>query len=185
MYNPFLEFERRIQNLERRIENMVRIGKVSEVDPAKGLVKYQDGEFLSDWQPWVQRAGTIKDWTPPSVGEQVLAIAPSGQPEQAWVQYGGFSDANPQPHNKGDEHVISTIGSMRIEATGSQVTITVGGSVITIKDGEITLKATKIVTDGDTYLGGPDASKEAGMRDMLDDDGDKLISNLATKVFVK
>jgi phage baseplate assembly protein V len=185
MYDPFLEYERRIQNLERRIENMVRVAKVTEVDAAKGLVKFQDGDFLSEWQPWVQRAGTIKDWQPPSVGEQVLAISPSGQPEQAWVQPGGFSDANPQPHNVEAEHVLTTIGSMRIQATGTEVTITVGGTVITAKDGEATIKADKIVLDGTVYLGGPDADKAAGMLGSLDTAAQALVSALATKVFVK
>jgi phage gp45-like len=75
-------------------------------------------------------------------------------------------------------------GWLDIDKDGN-ITIGNGKATITIsKDGVITAKGTKIVTDGKTYLGSPNASKEASMRGTIDTHGDAEVSNLATKVFV-
>jgi phage baseplate assembly protein V len=169
MYDPFREVERRLQVMERRLENMIRVVKVTDVDPKEGVAKVKDGEqFATDWVPWSQRAGNIKDWQPPTKDEQAILFSPSGDPEQGWLHVGGFSDQFPAPHDKADEHVLSTIGQMRIEATGSKISLKVGGAELTIEAGKITAKvggseftveageikakSTKITTDGATHL---------------------------------
>jgi phage gp45-like len=49
----------------------------------------------------------------------------------------------------------------------------------------ITLTGTSIITEGNTFLGGADAFKKAGMKGTIDTNGDSLIDNLAKKVFLK
>jgi phage baseplate assembly protein gpV len=113
----------RIEELERRHANLMRPGKVTEVDHAKGLVKVKVGDLDSQWVPWTETAGAIKTWTPPSVGQQVHLFSPSGEPGQGWVMAAGFSDENTQPHDKGAEHKF-VIGDTSVFLTGAKAVIT-------------------------------------------------------------
>ena len=96
----------RVAEVERRVANIMRPGKVMEVDHAKGLVRVKVGDLESAMVPWMERAGAIKTWSPPAVGEQVTLFSPSGEPGQGWVMTGGYSDANPQPHDQGGEQKL-------------------------------------------------------------------------------
>lgn len=131
MANEFEDLLRRIPEIERRVRNIVRYGIVQDVDPAKGLVKMIDdggGEgqtYTSDWRPWVEMGGATKTWRPPSKGQPVVMISPSGNLADGIVIAGGFSDqaANKQPSDKGDENV-ETLGDTRITVKGDQTIIT-------------------------------------------------------------
>ena len=162
---------RQREDIERRVHNLVRPARVAEVDPAKGLVKVayatddEGKDVVSPWIPWTERAGGIKTWTPPSVGEQVHMFSPSGDVSgHSWVLPGGFSDAHKQPHDKGAEHVMS-----------------IGGTTIHAKDGEIRLTASKIVLAGDVHLGG-DGGELVHRKGDKDSDGDTAVGS-ATKVY--
>lgn len=82
--------------LARLIENLVRLGTIAEVDMVKARARVNSGELLTTWLPWLAlRAGTDREWNPPTVGEQVLLLSPSGQLAQGIVLTGLFSDAHP------------------------------------------------------------------------------------------
>lgn len=91
-----------IAALSRLIENLIRLGTIAEVDhgslpdkrPAR--VRVQSGDLLTGWLPWAAlRAGTTRDWDPPTVGEQVLFLSPSGQTTQGIAIAGLFSAPTP------------------------------------------------------------------------------------------
>lgn len=118
----------RLSELERRMNNMFRPAKVTEIDPAKGMAKVsyakdEDGnDVVSTWVPWTESAGAVKTWSPPSPGEQIILISPSGEiGPHSWITRGGFSNENPQPHDKAGEYVM-TVGDsykMKVEANGN------------------------------------------------------------------
>ncbi len=82
--------------LARLIENLVRFGTIAEVDEAKNRVRVKSGELLTAWLPPIAlRAGADRTWNPPTVGEQVVLVSPSGQLAQGVVFTGLFSDDNP------------------------------------------------------------------------------------------
>ncbi|ENA26304.1 phage baseplate assembly protein V [Pseudomonas sp. HPB0071] len=75
--------------LSRLIENLIRLGTVSEVDYGSlennrpPRLRVQSGELLTGWLPWFAlRAGADRTWDPPTVGEQVVLFSPSGLTEQ-------------------------------------------------------------------------------------------------------
>ena len=114
-------------DLNRRLFNVMRPARVSQVDPEKGLIKAvyakdADGQDVETcWIPWTTRAGKIKEWSPPSVGEQIMLCSPSGNiGTGSWGGAGGFSNQNPQNHDKDGEWKLS-----------------VGNSSIHMKDGQI------------------------------------------------
>lgn len=70
--------------LLRLIQNLIRFGAIAEVDhgaPGERLpaVRVRSGDLLTGWLPWASgRAGTTRDWNPPTVGEQVMILSPGG-----------------------------------------------------------------------------------------------------------
>jgi len=102
----FAELEAAIESLDRRVRNLVREGRITGVDYARGVATVDMDGLPSRDIPWVQRAGDIKDWDPPTVGERVTVVSPTGDPAQGLITPGGWSDANPAPHDRGGERFI-------------------------------------------------------------------------------
>ena len=123
--------ERRLENLDRRANNSMREGVVTEVFPDEGMARVDAMGVVSKKVPWLQRAGDINEWTPPTKGERVLLISPTGEPGIGLILPGGYSDKFKQPHQKGGEKVTVT-GSVRITQTQDSYIITVGGCTLTI-----------------------------------------------------
>lgn len=73
--------------LARLIENLIRIGAVAEVrHSAPPAVRVTAGGITTNWLPWCeQRAGATRTWNPPSKGEQVVLLCPSGDPSNGIV----------------------------------------------------------------------------------------------------
>lgn len=71
---------------DRAAAQLVRLGTVSAVDlaAARCRVRYGDpdseDEAETGWIRWLApRAGTLRIWSPPSEGEQVILLCPDGQ----------------------------------------------------------------------------------------------------------
>lgn len=91
-----------IIDLMRRLENMIRIGTIIDVDVSGEIPHYRvkTGELETDWiAAAVQRAGTSKKSHPYTNGEQVLLISPSGDLGAAIISHALNSEANPSPDN--------------------------------------------------------------------------------------
>lgn len=141
-----------ITDIIRRLENVIRLGTVTQVDHGKARCRVQSGGITTGWLPWLaQRAGETRTWCPPTEGEQVLVVAPGGELTQAVVFSGLFSDANPAnsslakvhrtdypdgaiveyDSNTHHLHAVLPAGTARIEASHVTITgsVTVEGSV--------------------------------------------------------
>lgn len=91
-----------ITDTQRRLANIIRIGTIEEADYATARVKVRFGEILTGWLPFGgQRAGGMRVWNPPSVGEQVVVLSPSGDLAQGVAIPGLYSDAKPAPGSTG------------------------------------------------------------------------------------
>jgi len=112
----------RIEELERRLANMVRMGRVVRVDAARGLVKLDVAGLETDWLPWMTQAGEINVFVPPSEGQQMMLISPSGEPGQGWAAPAGFSTQFAQPHNQAGE--MKTVhGAVEIFSDGNELRV--------------------------------------------------------------
>ncbi|OHX10237.1 hypothetical protein BI347_20780 [Chromobacterium sphagni] len=93
-------------DLSRRIESLIRLGTIAQVDHDAERVRVQSGDLTSHWLPWLApRAGQTRDWNPPTEGEQVILLCPSGDPATAIVLLGLYSDQRPAPSHSPDEHL--------------------------------------------------------------------------------
>lgn len=168
------ELASRVADLERRFSGVMRHGTVHEVDPAKQIVRLKmgDGEdggpFLSPWLPYAQIAGALKVHTPPSAGQQMTILSPSGDWLQGTALPFTWSNGNPSPSSSGSEHVL-TFGDVKITIEGSKVTVEAPEVLVQASD-KITLDAEKIVLKSDDiHLGEEGGPKVARVGDKTSD----------------
>lgn len=94
-----------IAEILRLLENLIRFGTVAEVQHAPPRVRVKTGELTTTWLPWLAfRAGADQEWDPPTVGEQVLLLSPSGQLANGVAITGLFSDNIPANGDRAGLH---------------------------------------------------------------------------------
>lgn len=155
-------------DLIRRLENLIRIGTVADVDHGSARCTVDCVGIMTAPLPWITaRAGTDRTWDAPTVGEQVLVFAPSGEMAQAVVLMGLYHEQNPAPANSGniktrhfeDGCVISYDTSAHaltaILPSGGTATLTANGGVTINAKSGITINAQGGATiNGDTSING-------------------------------
>ncbi|WP_226093562.1 phage baseplate assembly protein V [Dickeya oryzae] len=154
--------------LMRLLENLLRVGVVTAVDPESWQVRVKSGELLTDWLRWnTARAGAFNVWFPPAVGEQVLLGCLGGNPETAVIIGSLFSEAHPAPGNSLKEIVITAPDGARfrydavagaLEATGMKTVNVVAAVSVTLNTPVVEctqhLKARTVeITHGGTLAG--------------------------------
>ena len=100
-----IEFE--ITELNRRLANLILLGKVVEADYTQIIpkLKIKIGECQTAWLPMLcQRAGPDVSWWPLEVGEQVVVLSPSGELTQGVVLGAINQMAFPSKGNHADSH---------------------------------------------------------------------------------
>ncbi|WP_176039515.1 phage baseplate assembly protein V [Burkholderia stabilis] len=67
-----------------------------------------DGEGLTtNWLSWkATRAGSVRTWSAPSIGEPVVIDCPGGDPSQGVVSGAEYADDYPAPSTSPSEHMI-------------------------------------------------------------------------------
>jgi phage baseplate assembly protein V len=112
----------------RRLDNLIRLGTVAQVDHAGALCRVQSGGLLSGWLPWLtRRAGDTRTWCPPTVDEQVIVLNPTGELGAGIVLSGIYTQANDQPSASADEHVVDYPDGARIAYDHASGALTVSG----------------------------------------------------------
>ncbi|MFA9486939.1 MULTISPECIES: phage baseplate assembly protein V [unclassified Moraxella] len=90
-----------MHDIIRRLENLIRLGTVASVDHTDARCTVDCAGIITAPLPWITaRAGTDRTWDAPTVGEQVLIFAPSGEMMQAVVLTGIYHDKHPAPSNQ-------------------------------------------------------------------------------------
>lgn len=129
-------------DISRRLENLIRLGTIAAVDPGTARCRVSTGGLETEWLPWLaQRAGTDRDWHPPSAGEQCLVICPSGDPAVGVVLLGIYSDSAPANDDSLDRRTTTYRDGAVIEydtATHAlRAVLPAGGTAELIADGGI------------------------------------------------
>lgn len=91
--------------LHRRIENIIRFGTIAEVDYQHCTARVKCGEILTDFLPFLTlRTGTTKTWSPPTLNEQCVVLAMSGELTTATILTGLYTQNCPS--DDPDLHII-------------------------------------------------------------------------------
>lgn len=120
-----------MEELERLLANMIRIGRVSAIDEANARVKMDVGGLTTDWLPWGEaRAGATRTWSMPRPGEQRVVFAPYGDTGQAFVGPAIYQDDHPAPASSKDKEttVFPDGTTFEYDSASNTYTQTVAGS---------------------------------------------------------
>lgn len=145
---------------ERVQASMIRLGRVTEVDPVNALAKMKVGGLDTDWLPWgVARAGGTRTASAPTVGEQRLVFAPYGDTAQAVIGQAIYQDDNPAPTDTGDKEVTVFADGTRVEydAAANKLQVDVAGAglvVINCKQATVNAETSVTLNTPNTNLSG-------------------------------
>lgn len=121
--------------MSRQLANLVRVGKISQLDEANARVKVNTAGIETDWLPWgAARAGNTRTWSPPRVGEQVVIASPYGDIGQAVVIGSLFSDEKPAPassmHQETTVYPDGSTVDYNSQSNTLTLTVAAGGNII-------------------------------------------------------
>ena len=142
----------------RKIANMIRIGTIAEVDHASQTARVSSGDLTTDFLPWCAgRAGKRSDWSPRTIGEQVILVCPQGETTRGFILGAYYSKANPPP-DLGEHRHVSRYGDGAVisydeEAHALHATLPNGGTATLSADGGITLNG-PVTINGETTING-------------------------------
>jgi len=146
-----------LSELVRTIPNLIRTGKIAEINADKVRVRLSPS-LLTTWLQWIAlRAGDVIDWCPPSIGEQVIVFSPNGDLTQGKVLAGLFSAESPAPqtslkirsiHYPDGAVVLYDFGKHSLSA------ILPAGSSALVKADEVTADAPQTTCTGDVTIKG-------------------------------
>lgn len=125
------QLEAAVNQIDRRQNNLLREAVVTEVFAGEGTARVDAQGIVSKKVPWLERSGAIREWVPPTIGERVLLISPTGEPGRGLILPGGYTDQFPAPHNQGGEKRVA-IGDVTVTQTGSALVIKAGGVTVEI-----------------------------------------------------
>lgn len=146
---------------ERRMESLIRTGTIASVDLASARATVTSGGLTTTGLPWLEvRAGTTTVWNPPTVGEQVVLLCPSGDPSTGILLRGLHSDGIAPPDSSADTHVTKypdgavvsyNHASSHLEVSGIKTATIVASELITLDvpetviTGNVTIKGHLLV----------------------------------------
>ena len=129
-----------IEELRRRLNNMIRIGVVTEVDDPPVKIKVQHGQLKTPFIRWLTMAGETAEYRCPTIGEQclILNFAAGDNSSQTVALMGLFSDSFPLPFEAQSIHTTKykdgTTISYDHEAHTLNVTMSAGSATFVVPD---------------------------------------------------
>lgn len=116
-----------LNELERLISNLLRVGVVEEVNTEEMVCRVRTGDILTDWIRWgADRAGAGRSWWAPVAGEQVIIGAVNGELTTGFVLCSLYSDKNSAPsHSAQAMHKTFSDGAViEYEPETGELTVT-------------------------------------------------------------
>jgi len=119
------------KELERRINNLIQVGTVVEIDSSKALARVNILGRVTDFLP-VKMIGNsfIKVFIPVRVGEQVLVVSPYGNANSGFIIPSIFNKSCKEPVGSSpDKAIIEFAGGVKVESDGKNINITAPASI--------------------------------------------------------
>ncbi len=141
--------------LNRLIQNLLRLGTIAQVDHAARKVRVQSGDLLTEWLPMPADIGrNYKRWRPLRTGTQVLIACIGGDPAQAVIVQILYTDALNSPSTDPDVDLIQFDDGSYIEHNHSANTLKLHSA------GEMTLSATQLNIEAPVTQTGGDMTSD-------------------------
>lgn len=131
------------ENIDNIAGDLVRKGRIASVVDA--LCTVETGDLITPPLPWFAgRAGSVRTWSAPTVGEQCLLICAEGETENGVVFLGLYCDAFPAPDATQDQDVAVYADGARLaydaKAHALTATLPAGGTAEIAAPGGIKIK---------------------------------------------
>lgn len=145
--------------------DVLRLGTIASVDHGAATCTVASGDIITGDLPWIaQRAGHIRHWCPPGIGEQCLLLCPEGDLDAGLVIVGLYSDACPPPSNSADISLVAYPDGAQISydhaAHKLSAVLPSGGTAEITADGGITVTGDVTITGNVTVSGEITASAD-------------------------
>lgn len=129
---------------EQLTGDVLRLGVIASVDHAQATCTVESGDMVTGDLPWIApRAGGLRVWSPPTVGEQCLLLSPEGDIENGVVIVGLYCDAFPPPSANPDliQFQFDDGAVIAYDLSGHALTVTLpaGGTATVDAPGGLTL----------------------------------------------
>ncbi len=96
-----------LNELLRRLSNIIRIGTICEIDYQKAKARVKTGELKTAYLPWItSKAGDNIDWNPPDINEQVIILSPNGELNKGVILCSLYQNSSPAPSNSKDKQKV-------------------------------------------------------------------------------
>jgi phage baseplate assembly protein V len=142
----------RVTELERRLNNLLRLGTVASLDAGAARVTVRSGDLLTAPLPWfTRRAGPDRDWWAPEAGEQVMILAPAGELTQGVVLPAIYRGDYPAPAATADKRRVEFLDGAFAEYDRASGTLTVSAEGLVRIIGKGTVEI--VGKDGGAVLG--------------------------------
>ena len=151
-----------INDLGRRLANIIRIGVIFEIDFEAAKARVKIGDLETNWLPWVNsNSGNNNSWNPPEMDEQVIILSPSGELNQAVIlpslyknnASSNLSNIQSVTYKDGSKVIFDhDAGDLTLDLQGS-ITLDIKGNVVVKVAGNANIEAENITLKGNVNLG--------------------------------
>jgi phage baseplate assembly protein V len=144
-----------LTELNRQLENLIRIGTIAVVDHATQKLKVKSGELLTNWLDWPAEIGrNYKRWRPLRLNTQVIICCPAGDPAQAMIIGTLYSNDFKPPTTNPDIDVVQfDSGSLiKHDANTGDLTLISANNINLEATNKISLKGGHIEIESDNNI---------------------------------
>ena len=179
----------RLTDLERRLNNLLMLGTILDVDHTARKLRVEVGDIRTAWLEWpVEMGRNFRRWRPLRKGQQVLLSSPSGDPSQAVISGMLYTSALSAPSDNPDLDLIEFEDGAQFQydsaghhckastPASGKITLQVGETSLVMESGGSTLTTPTLTVDSQqstftgavtiqgalTYLGGMTGSGGSG-----------------------
>ncbi len=158
-----------LNDLGRRLANIIRIGTIFEIDFQTAKARVKIGELETDFLPWANaNSGSNNSWNPPEIDEQVIILSPSGDLSQAVILPSLYKN-NASDSDQNIKSITYQDGSkISFDIASGTLDLDLKGDVKIKVVGNAEIEATKVTLKGDVDLGGSGGQPIARIGDKVE-----------------
>lgn len=153
-----------IAELRRRLDNMIRPGTIYAVDHVRTRCRVKTGNIITGWlRYFVDRAGSVRRHSAPTLGEQCVVLSPSGEMAAGFVLIGincdQFLSPSDNPDLNSTTYADGTWIGYDMGSKDLTVIMTEGGRIVLEAPAGVKLTGNldidgKVTSSGDVVAGG-------------------------------
>jgi len=158
-----------LNDLGRRLANIIRIGTIFEIDFEVAKARVKIGDLETNWLPWINsNSGSNNNWNPPEMGEQVIILSPSGELNQAVILPSLYKN-NASDSDQNIKSITYQDGSkISFDIASGTLDLDLKGDVKIKVVGNAEIEAAKVTLKGDVDLGGSGGQPIARIGDKVE-----------------